>query len=287
MSTIAVGVVLPALSVQRRQGLDLRGAARHAESVGLASVWHGDHLAIGAPVLDVTVGLATVAAVTSRITLGTGVFVPALRPHAVAAKQVASLQVVSDGRLVLGVGSGGGPAQWAAAGVPFAERGPRTDRALDLLPGLLAGEPLVVDEESVVLDPAVPKPPIWVGNASPVALRRAARADGWFPSLVTPAAVAAGVARLAELTDRPLTVAVGAAGAIGDGVRSAAEIERSIGAGYGIDATGIPITGSPAEVADRLAELGRAGAHHLVMGFADGDWRKQCELLAEANALLA
>jgi alkanesulfonate monooxygenase SsuD/methylene tetrahydromethanopterin reductase-like flavin-dependent oxidoreductase (luciferase family) len=251
----------------------------------LDSVWHGDHLAIGAPVLDVTVGLATVAAVTGRISIGAGVYVPALRSLAVAAKQIASLQHVSSGRLLLGIGSGGGPAQWAAAGVPYAERGPRTDRALDLLPGLLAGEPLLVDEQPVTLAPAVPKPPFWVGNASDVAIRRAARAgDGWFPSLVTPAAVAAGVARLAELTDRPLSVAVGATGALGVGVRTREEIERSIGASYGISAVGVPITGGSGEVAARLADLRGAGAEHLVMGFADGDWRRQCDLLAEARA---
>ena len=287
MSSIAVGVVLPSFTARREQGLDLRTAAQHAESIGLDSVWHGDHLAIGAPVLDVTVALATVAAVTARISIGAGVYVPALRSVAVAAKQIASLQHVSSGRLLLGIGSGGGPAQWAAAGVPYAERGPRTDRALDLLPGLLAGEPLLVDGHAVALAPAVPKPPIWVGNASAVAIRRAARAgDGWFPSLVTADAVAAGVARLAELTDRPLSVAVGATGALGAGVRAREEIERSIGAAYGISAVGVPITGGPGEVAARLADLHGAGAQHLVMGFADGDWRRQCELLAEARAAL-
>jgi alkanesulfonate monooxygenase SsuD/methylene tetrahydromethanopterin reductase-like flavin-dependent oxidoreductase (luciferase family) len=287
VSSIAVGVVLPSLTAQRAQGLDLRTAAQHAEAVGLDSVWHGDHLAIGAPVLDVTVALATVAAVTRRISIGAGVYVPALRSVAVAAKQIASLQHVSSGRLLLGIGSGGGPAQWAAAGVPYAERGPRTDRALDLLPGLLAGEPLLVDEQTVTLAPAVSKPPIWVGNASDVAIRRAARAgDGWFPSLVTTDAVAAGVARLAELTDRPLSVAVGATGALGAGVRTREEIERSIGAAYGISAVGVPITGGPGEVAARLADLHGAGARHLVMGFADGDWRRQCDLLAAARAVL-
>jgi len=282
-----VGVVLPSLTTRREQGLDLRTAARHAESVGLASVWHGDHLAIGAPVLDVTVALATVAAVTERISVGAGVYVPALRPVAVAAKQIASLQHVSDGRLLLGIGSGGGVEQWAAAGVPYAERGPRTDRALDLLPGLLAGEPLLVDGHRVTLAPAVPKPPFWVGNASDVAIRRAARAgDGWFPSLITATAVAAGVARLAELTDRPMSVAVGATGALGAGVRSQQEIETSIGAAYGISAAGVPITGGSNEVAARLAEFHAAGSQHVVMGFADGDWRRQCELLAESWAVL-
>ncbi|WP_285597709.1 LLM class flavin-dependent oxidoreductase [Kineosporia sp. NBRC 101731] len=287
MNTLAVGVVLPSLTTQRDQGLNLYSAARHAESVGLASVWHGDHLAIGSPVLDITVGLATAAAATQTIAIGAGVFIPALRPLARAAQQIASLQLVSDGRLILGVGSGGGPAQWAAAGIPYAERGPRTDRAVDLLPGLLAGEHMWLDGHRIALSPAVPKPPIWIGNASDVALRRAARAgDGWFPSLVTPAAVAAGVTRLRELADGPRVVAIGATGAIGKGVRSQQEIERSINATYGFSAAGVPISGSPAEVATRLAEFHQAGAHHLVLGFSDGDWRQQCDLLAASHALL-
>ena len=287
MSTIAVGVVLPSLTTQHQQGLDLRAAARHAEAVGLVSIWHGDHLAIGSPVLDVTVGLATVAAVTEKISIGASVFVPALRPLALAAKQIASLQHVSGGRLILGIGSGGGPAQWAAVGASYAERGPRTDQALDLLPGLLSGEQVLIDGQQVALEPAVPRPPFWIGNASAVALRRAARAgDGWFPSLIPPTEVAAGAARLAELADTPRVIAVGATGALGNPASSQQEIEQSIRAKYGFSAAGVPITGYPREAAVRLAEFQQAGAHHLVMGFAEGDWRHQCDLLAEAVALL-
>lgn len=288
MSTLAVGVVLPSLTTQYEQKLDLRTAARHAEAAGLASIWHGDHLAIGAPVLDVTVGLATAAAVTDTIAIGASVYVPALRPLVWAAKQIASLQHVSQGRLILGIGSGGGPAQWAAAGVRYADRGPRTDQALDLLPGLLAGEEVVVDEQKVTLAPKVPRPPFWVGNASDVALLRAALAgDGWFPSLISPSDVAAGAARLVDLADSPRVIAVGATGALGDRVKTAQEIETAIGSAYGSSATGIPITGNPREAAARLAEFDQSGAHHVVMGFADGDWRDQCDLLAEAVALLS
>src|SRR5262245_14288573 len=108
-----IGVVLPSVAIQRDEKLDLAAAARHAEDVGLASVWHGDHLAIGAPTLDVAVGLAVAATATRRVKIGASVFVPAIRPLAWAAKQVASLQYVSQGRLILGIGSGGGAKQWA------------------------------------------------------------------------------------------------------------------------------------------------------------------------------
>lgn len=253
-----IGVILPSIAVQQRDELDLPTAARHAEDAGLDSVWHGDHLATGAPTVDCTVALAAAAATTRRIRVGASVFVPAIRPLAWVAKQIASLQHVSRGRLVLGVGSGGGPTQWAAAGVPFAERGRRTDTALKLLPRLLAGEPVQLTDEPghpvVELAPAVPAPPFWVGNASPVAIRRAASlGDGWFPSLVPAGDIADARAQLTEraaANGRPVpTIAIGATGALGtgDGVPTRAEVAARLSSAYGMPtdrAAGIPITGS-------------------------------------------
>jgi alkanesulfonate monooxygenase SsuD/methylene tetrahydromethanopterin reductase-like flavin-dependent oxidoreductase (luciferase family) len=286
MKRLKVGVVLPSLTAQRRDGIDLRVAARHAEDAGLDSIWHGDHLATGQPSLDLAVALATAAAVTERISIGAGVFVPAIRPLAWAAKQIASVQHVCAGRLILGVGSGGGPDQWAAAEMPYAERGKRTDRALDLLPPMLAGKPVVIGDQEVVLAPAVDRPPFWVGNASSIAIRRAARVgDGWFPSLIPASAVAVGAARLAELAG-PREIAVGTTGALGDGVLSQEEIAVRIGASHRLDMHQVPITGGPHEAASRLVQFRDAGATHVVMGFADGDWRGQCNLLADAVGLL-
>ncbi|GGM57146.1 N5,N10-methylene tetrahydromethanopterin reductase [Micromonospora sonchi] len=300
MSAFGVGVILPSVAVQQRQGLDLPTAARHAEELGLDSVWHGDHLAVGMPTLDCAVALAAAAAATRRIRVGASVFVPAIRPVAWAAKQIASLQHVSGGRLVVGIGSGGGPGQWAAAGVPYAERGRRTDTALELLPGLLAGEPVRLRDEPgqpvVDLALSVPSPPFWVGNASPVAIRRAARhGDGWFPSLVPEDEIADALPRLTELAaahGRPTpTVAVGATGVLGSGgdLPTREEIAAGLTRSYGMPAeraATIPITGTPRDAARRLAAYRRAGAAHLVIGFSGGDWRRQCELLAEARTLL-
>jgi alkanesulfonate monooxygenase SsuD/methylene tetrahydromethanopterin reductase-like flavin-dependent oxidoreductase (luciferase family) len=298
---VEVGVVLPAVGAAVQGGrVTLQEAARHAEDVGLDSVWVGDHLATGAPSLDCAVALATVAAVTERVTVGASVFVPALRPLVWAAKQVASLEYLTPGRLVLGVGSGGGPSQWEAAGLPYDDRGPRTETALRLLPGLLAGRPTELADEPgrpvVELAPAVPMPPVWVGNASPVAIRRAGRlGDGWFPSLVSPDAVAAGattVVELARAAARPApTIAVGVAGALGTepGTLRQEQMAASIAAGYERpldEVADIPISGRPAQAAERLAAYRAAGAHHVVMGIAGGDWLRQCDLLAETRTLL-
>ncbi|MEQ4719764.1 LLM class flavin-dependent oxidoreductase [Nonomuraea sp. B19D2] len=300
MESFKIGVILPGVNVMRRDGIDLRTAARHAENAGLDGVWHGDHLAIGGPALDGPIALATAAAATAEISVGTSVFIPAIRPLAWAAKQIATLQYVSGGRLVLGVGSGGGPGQWAAAGVPYGSRGRRTDTALELLPRLLAGEEVRLPDEPgeppVRLAPAAAMPPVWVGNASAVAIRRAARlGDGWFPSLISPAKVAEGRARLAELAaqhGRPTPViAIGGAGALGTGpgLPSREEIASGISAAYGRpleEVVPIPLTGHPKEAAEQLAAYREAGASHAIIGISGGDWRTQVDLLAEARSHL-
>ncbi|MGP4097933.1 LLM class flavin-dependent oxidoreductase [Nonomuraea sp. KM90] len=159
MGLFEIGVILPGVAVQRRDGLTLQDAARHAEDAGLDGIWHGDHLAVGGPTLDAPIALATAAAVTSRIRIGTSVFIPAIRPLAWAAKQIATLAYVSGDRLVLGVGSGGGAGQWAAAGVPYGERGRRTDLALELLPRLLAGDPVTLPTDHTPPGPTPDQPP--------------------------------------------------------------------------------------------------------------------------------
>ncbi|TCC65515.1 LLM class flavin-dependent oxidoreductase [Kribbella pittospori] len=293
---LKIGVILPSVDVQRTEHLDLREAARYAEEAGLDSIWMGDHLATGAATLDMTIGLSTAAAVTERIAIGASVFVPAIRPLAWAAKQIASLQYVSGERLILGVGSGGGEEQWRAAEVPFAERGRRTDRALRALPDLLAGKPaeIGVDGQAVQLAPAVARPRFWVGNDSAVARRRAAQlGDGWFPSLVPVEDVATGREHLEELADRfarPVpTIAIGGVSAGGADDAAVRALAAVIAAGYGMPyerALSLPLTGTAEQVADQLGRYADAGASHAVLGVAGTDWRTQVDHLAAVRALL-
>lgn len=280
-----LGVILPSG--------DLRTSARQAEDAGLDSVFLGDHLMTGRPSLDSTVGLAVAAAVTTRIRIGLSVFVPAMRPLAWAAKQIASLQQVSGERLILGVGSGGGEAQFAAAGVPFGERGPRTDQALRLLPDLLAGKEVLIDDAAVELAPAVAVPPIWVGNRGRRVLQRVAEhRTGWFPSLVPPEDVAAGRRRLTDLGAANPVIAVGATGALGEGgdLPTAVDIGKGIGDSYRMPldrAISLPLTGSAGAVAERLVTYRDAGAAHVVVGLAGPHWAEQVRVLGEVRALLA
>ena len=117
--------------------------------------------------LDSTVVLATAAAVTDRITIGFGVMLLALRPVAWAAKQISTLQYVSGDRIVLGVGTGNpahGDIGWRAADVPYENRGPLTDEALRVLPGLVTGQATVLGDAGSDLAPGSVRYPA----ASPV-----------------------------------------------------------------------------------------------------------------------
>jgi len=150
------------IGVMLHAGADGRAAntpeqARHAERLGLDGNFVGDHLKPAGPYPDSVVVLAAAAGVTERIQLGFGVMILALRNPAWAAKQVAALQHVSAGQVVLGLGAGGvthGTEAWEAVGVPWAERGRRTDEALALLPGLISGETVELPSgASITLSP--------------------------------------------------------------------------------------------------------------------------------------
>src|SRR5689334_25009542 len=119
--TVEIGVILPTSTPDPNRPVlaDVKDSARYAEELGLDSVWSTDHLVASAPLLDSSVVLATAAAVTERITVGYNVMLLALRPVAWAAKQINTLQLVSNNRLVLGVGTGNpahGDIGWRAAG---------------------------------------------------------------------------------------------------------------------------------------------------------------------------
>ncbi len=163
---LKVGVNLPSFGVDETAGV--REHARHAEELGLESIWVGDHLIPVRPFLDSTMVLATAAAVTEHVKIGFGVMVLALRPAAWAAKQIASLQHLSGGRVLLGIGSGGsvhGDAAWRAVGIPYAERAQRTDAALEILPSLVEGKPTNVNGEVITLSPGATMSPLLIGAA--------------------------------------------------------------------------------------------------------------------------
>ncbi|MEU7645028.1 LLM class flavin-dependent oxidoreductase [Streptomyces huasconensis] len=300
---VDVGVFLPMLRADGEgQAAEFAAAARRAERLGFESVWASGHLAGRAPMLDATVTLATAAAVTTRIRVGHGVLTLPVHQVASLAQQLASLQYLSQGRLLLGVDTGGSawaqwrgglvdtPA-WAAAGVPYEERDERTDRALEQLRSLLVGYPTRVGDTELSLRPRVGWPPFLIGGESAADLRRAVRHGGWFPNLASPAYLARMIPRLRALaaesrdTTPGVSVAVPATlDATGTGERRAGPVD-AVAHRYGIDAERAAATlveGTPERAAEKLVEFARAGADRIVLSFSDADWRTQYELAARA-----
>jgi len=167
-----------------------------AEALGFESVWIGDHAAFHNPTLDSLGALGYVAALTRRVRIGPCVYLLALRHPTVAAKQIASLDRLSGGRVVFGVGVGGEfPKEFEACGVPHLERGARVDEGIAVCRALWGPSPVSFEGRftrftGVALEPKPVQPggpPIWIGGRSDAALRRAARVgDGWVAYLVTP-----------------------------------------------------------------------------------------------------
>jgi probable F420-dependent oxidoreductase len=186
----------------------LVACARAAEAAGMDDVWVGDHIAIppddaegsGGRYLDPLATLAYLAGMTERIRLGVGVLVLPYRPPLPTAKWVATIQELSGGRLTFGVGVGWMPAEFRAVGVPYEERGRRTDDTLAFLHACFAGDEVEANGQRFLFLPRPPRPPILVGGAPGPAFRRALRfADGWMPMVPPgsdPAALAPAIADL-------------------------------------------------------------------------------------------
>ncbi len=189
--------------------------ARRAEEAGFESLWVGDHVALPVdapdahdePRLELVVCLAHLAAVTERVRLASGVAILPQRQPVLLAKQLTSIDVLSGGRLIVGVGVGYVEAELSALGASVADRGPRTDEHLAAMVALW-DEPTptftgdFVSFSGVVERPRPvqrPHPPIVCGGHAPAALRRAATAgDGWYGWELGPDEVAATVATLRD-----------------------------------------------------------------------------------------
>lgn len=190
--------------------------AERAEELGYDSLWAGEHVVVPSPrrppspmepdepIGDPIVLLAHLAARTERVLLGTGVIVLPQRNPLVLAKQLATLDLLSGGRLVVGIGAGYLEPELTAIGVPMARRGARTDAYLAAMRSLWEDSAPAADGEFVTFSgvDAHPRPvqrplPVVVGGHSAAAWRRAARfGQGWYGYLCTPDEVTAQVAGL-------------------------------------------------------------------------------------------
>src|SRR2546425_7000359 len=144
------------------------------EALGYDSVWTGDHVSFHNPIYESLTLLASYVPITHRIKLGVAVYLLALRAPAIAAKAAATVDVLSGGRLVFGVGVGGeNPKEFELCGVPHKERGARVTEGIDVIRTLWRDTPASFHSrftrfESVSIDPKPTQqpPPIWIGGPS-------------------------------------------------------------------------------------------------------------------------
>ncbi len=280
--SLSIGIHVPSVSVM---GLDSGGYYarffRDVEALGFDAIWVEDRIFHPAPLADSLTLLSWAAANTERLLLGTAVMVLNLRLAPVVARQVATLQHLSGGRVALGVSIGGRPEEYQGLGIPMDRRVSLFRESITVLRALLEGEP--VEHEGaffrlsgVVVRPAAPVP-ILIGGLADAAIRRAGRlGDGWimapFGTLrdfergwrsVHEAALEAGRDPDDLIAGRLLYVAV-------DEDRSRARdalarfLDGYYGAGFDVDEHGI--FGPAREVSARLREQIEAGISHLMLG---------------------
>ena len=191
--------------------------ARAAEEAGLESVWTGEHVVLPdpqvppspsapeVPFLDPAVALAWIAAATTSIRLGTGIIILPQRNPVVLAKELASVDVVSGGRLIFGVGAGYLKAEFDALGAPFTEKGARTIEYVEAIRALwtqvkptFAGRFVRFGGIQAFPRPVQrPHPPVVTGGHAPEAFRRAVlHCQGWYGFALDAATTASCIAGL-------------------------------------------------------------------------------------------
>jgi probable F420-dependent oxidoreductase len=256
------------------------------EELGFDSAWTSEHIFFYFPTFDAMTSLAAMAARTSRIRLGTAVLLLALRPAALAAKEIASVDIISGGRTIIGVGVGGEyPKEFDAVGVPVRERGARTDEALEVLRRLYNEDNVRFDGRFTRLDGVTlaPKPsqaggpPVWVAGRSEVAMRRAGRfGDAYFPYLFSPDRFRDGLAKArqhAEKAGRDPSKITGAiyqfvalADTYEEGKKAAIEdLSRRYNQPFDKIVDRYVVMGSADDCTRRLADFADAGVEHFVL----------------------
>ena len=296
------GVHLPHLGRQA-DGSTLRRFAREAERLGFHSLWTSDHIAWPAhirskypysatgsfpapfdvPWLDPLGALLHVAACTERVKLGTSVLILGYRPVIQTAKQWATLDIVSGGRAIAGVGVGWMREEFEALGMPFDHRGARADEQLEAWEALWSsafpsytGRYVRFPEVGFQPRPVNGRIPIWVGGDTEAAFRRAARFGDAFHAAFQPLdEVVAGWSRVRSLA--------------ADSGRDPEQLRLSLRVHLDFGAVAEPakaVQGSPDQMLGTLATLRAAGVTHVLLdilapGGSEGRLRAMQRFAAE------
>ena len=284
---------------------DLVSLVQLVERSGYDSLWVGDHIAFAVPILDPLLQLAQAAVVSRKLTLGTSVYLLPLRHAVPVAKQVSTLDHLTEGRLIFGVGVGGEfPKEYQACGVPREQRGARLSEAIPLLRKLWSGEAVTHDGRyyggfsDITMRPPARQPngpPIWTAGRTPAALRRTGRlADGWLSYVVTPEMYRDGLASIEQ--------AVHAAGRtltdFGTGHLLFARIDdtyeqaldaatETLSVRYAMDfrrpAQRYCALGPPQQIAEKIREFHAAGLRHVILDLL-GPYEQREEQIARFAA---
>jgi probable F420-dependent oxidoreductase len=290
--TMRIGAKVPN-SGPLPQRLGIGAMAAELEAAGFESLWVSDHIvlpqtiesrypfaddgratwATDTPYVDALIALALTAEATERAAIGTAVLVLPLRQPVLFAKQAASIDVASGGRLLLGVGAGWLEEEFAALNVPFEGRGRRLEEWISLARACWTGAPEPSRTDFYDLPPGVlclPAPahhiPLLVGGHSRVALRRAGRiGDGWLAQQALPA-----------LAPDDLTASI-------DVMRAAAVEAGRDPASLQVVLRIVEAAGRSDELAGRLPELAAAGVDEIIVDVSleNGEARDVCALLRD------
>ncbi len=309
--TLKIGYLLPTreqIMQGRPEVAPMLTLAEKAEALGFDSIWVGDSL-LARPRHEPLSLLAGVAGRVGRVELGTAVLLPAMRNPVLLAHQVATLDQISEGRFILGVGIAGDVpnirAEFRAAGVPFEKRIGRMMEGLRLCKALWSGEPVDWDGrwhvEQGVLGPTPYRaggPPIWGGGSVEASLKRAGRfCDGWFPTGPDAAgwqkqwSEVQGYAEEAGRAKEDVTGAVYLTVSIDDDAAAAdTRINDYLSQYYGVPAEVIRkrqacYAGPEAEFGEWLKGYADAGASHLMLRLV-GDHDTLLDAVARVRATI-
>lgn len=261
------------------------------------SIWVGDHLSMPLPFFDPFLQLAQAAVASRRLLLGTGVYLLPLRHPGPVAKQAATLDHLSEGRFLFGVGIGGEfPKEYEVAGVPINERGARLSESIEVMRELWTAKPATYNGKffqfsDVLMTPAPRQaggPPIWCGGRQDPAFRRMGRlADGYVSYVVTPEMYKDALLKIETSADecgRQINC-FGTGHLIFTRVDDSYEIAleeatNSLSKRYAMDfrraAERYAALGSPADVAEKIKDFYDAGVRHIIIDLV-GPYEKRRE----------
>jgi probable F420-dependent oxidoreductase len=267
--------------------------SRRIEAAGFDSLWVGDHVAFTVPILESMTLLSFAAAATSRVRLCSGIYLLPLRHPTTTAKVASTLDVLSGGRLTLGIGVGGEfPAEFEACGVPVEERGPRADEGIEILRRLWTEDDVVHRGRHFSFGPITmaPRPvqsggpPIIVGGRKGASFRRIGRlGDGYISHMCSPEQYADNMTTIREHAaaaghrQKPFEPIVFAFTVMNDDFEKANErAARLLNMIYRRDfsdaARKYCFLGRPEDMLEQMQAFARAGARHFVFSLlSDSD----------------